>query len=190
MKSLITAVTPIIVIMCCIVWALTKKNTSNEEKTNTAVSAILVVLIVLQTTLAKTSIELFSCKQFVYPAIGQHDKDFSAYLTQDLHYKCKGDKTLQWSMGMGVPMLLLYTFGIPIFCAAILWCHRYSLTDDAVKGRFGFLYKGFEHKYYYWESLIMARKVSTAQSSLRCISKHIIEHVPMRHNQKKVTNRC
>ena len=164
MKSLVTAVTPIIVIVCCIVWALTKKNTSNEEKTSKAVSAILVVLIVLQTTLAKTSIELFSCTNFVYPAVGQHDKDYAAYLSQDLHYKCKGEKTLQWSMGVGVPMLVLYTFGIPFFCAAILWYNRFNLTNDGVRGRLGFLYKGFETKYYYWESIVMARKVCTART--------------------------
>jgi hypothetical protein len=84
---------------------------------------------VLQTTLAKTSIELFSCTNFVYPAVGQHDKDHAAYLSQDLHYKCKGEKTLQWSMGVGVPMLVLYTFGIPIFCAAILRYNRKGPTN-------------------------------------------------------------
>ena len=161
MKSLITAVTPIIVIICCVVWALKTKNATDEEKINKAVSSVLVVLIVLQTNLAKTSIELFSCQHFVYPAVGHHDKHYSAYLTQDLHYKCMGDRMRWWSMGMGVPMLLFYTFGIPLFCAAILWWNRQNLTDDAVKGRLGFLYKGLETKYYYWESVVMVRKVCT-----------------------------
>ena len=46
----------------------------------------------------------------------------------------------------------LYSYGLYRY-------NRASLTNDAVRGRLGFLYKGFENKYYYWESVVMARKV-------------------------------
>ena len=45
------------------------------------------------------------------------------YLTMDSSIACYGDRHLVWVLAVGLPMLLLYVFGIPAFCLYQLRSH-------------------------------------------------------------------
>jgi len=55
--------------------------------------------------------------------------------------------------------ILIYSFGIPVGFAILL--HKYSdrLKKPNIRSVLGFLYTGFEHRFYYFECIFMLRKV-------------------------------
>ena len=71
----------------------------------------------------------------------------------------KGDHIL-WATIGGIPSLLLLALGIPFFAFVLLEEQKERLTNQEVKSKFGFLYNGYKLKNYYWESVIMYRKVA------------------------------
>lgn len=63
------------------------------------------------------------------------------------------------SILVSFPGLIIWGFGIPLFSFLVLWFDRKNLKDEFVMGKYGFLYRGYKLKFYYWESVIMVRKI-------------------------------
>ncbi len=62
-------------------------------------------------------------------------------------------------MGGALPGILVWGFGIPVVAFLFLYRSRSTLDTLTVKEKFGFLYNGYRERNYYWESVIMFRKV-------------------------------
>ena len=61
--------------------------------------------------------------------------------------------------GLALPCFILWGLGIP---AVIYWLMKQeerNLDTDGVKIRFGFLYLGYKRDVYFWEIVIMYRKI-------------------------------
>jgi hypothetical protein len=65
---------------------------------------------------------------------------------------------MKWALGLGGPMILLYTIGIPVTMLVLLRRGKHLL--EVLKPVYGFLFAGFARKVYYWEILIFARKTA------------------------------
>ena len=63
-------------------------------------------------------------------------------------------------MGVAVPGILVWALGIPLGAFFFLFRLRSRLSSEAAKDKFGFLYNGYRLRHYYWESVIMFRKVA------------------------------
>lgn len=59
-------------------------------------------------------------------------------------------------------MLLLYTFGFPIFVILKLKYNADEWENDDFLSKYGFLYKAYTKDMIYWEAIIMARKAIIA----------------------------
>ena len=57
-----------------------------------------------------------------------------------------------------MPGLLLWGLGIPFFAAQLIFHERHKLDSLATRQKYGFLFRGYKKKYYFWESVIMYRK--------------------------------
>ena len=79
---------------------------------------------------------------------------------KDLSLKCWSSSHLAWALGGALPGILIWGIGIPLFALLILYRFRFNLTEDNVKERYGFLYNGYKARNYYWESVVMFRKVA------------------------------
>ena len=55
---------------------------------------------------------------------------------------------------------MVWVIGIPWLAWTLLREHKARLLNEQVIERYGFLYKGYKQRTYYWESLVMFRKVS------------------------------
>lgn len=55
---------------------------------------------------------------------------------------------------------MLWVIGIPWVAWALLREHRNRLHNQEVKERYGFLFNGYKQRTYYWESVVMFRKVA------------------------------
>jgi hypothetical protein len=80
-------------------------------------------------------------------------------LAADLEVCCDNPAVTE-RFWMGIPGLLLYAVGIPAMAAGLLWAKRDQLAaDDQTIATLGFLYNGFRSKAFFWETVVMLRKV-------------------------------
>ena len=77
----------------------------------------------------------------------------------DLSVRCFRHTHWMYSMYFGIPAIVLWILGIPFLSLAILYKHRKKLDDQRVTEMFSFLYFGYAKNRYYWEVVIMYRKV-------------------------------
>ena len=65
-------------------------------------------------------------------------------------------------MTVGIIGLIVWVIGIPLLAFCALYEEKNSLEVKLNKIRFGFLFKGYKKKAYYWEIVVMLRKVILA----------------------------
>ena len=73
---------------------------------------------------------------------------------------CWEGRHFWWALLGGVPGLLCWAIGIPGFAWLVLSEHKQQLANTNMREKFGFLYKGYKLDSFYWECLIMYRKVA------------------------------
>jgi hypothetical protein len=106
------------------------------------------------------------CLFLIYPAVSsvvlRHYKckliDTEWYLLTDLRVSCYTD--LWWGFAfLGIPLMVLYPAGIPLFFFYELWGNRYRLDDPGVRAKLGFLYDGYKKHFWWWEMVDMIHKL-------------------------------
>lgn len=73
---------------------------------------------------------------------------------------CYSGAHLGWAAAGGGLGLLLWVAGIPWAAFAVLREKRRQLGNSEVRQRYGFLFNGYKERAYFWESLVMLRKVA------------------------------
>lgn len=61
---------------------------------------------------------------------------------------------------VGVFNLGFYAFGVPLLVLYMLFKRRHRLQDVDMLAKFGFLTMGYEPQYWFYEIVVMARKIS------------------------------
>ena len=117
-------------------------------KQNIVVSMI-VILFLLQPVITKVSLRFFTCK-----AVGE-----KKYLEADYSVECWQSSHIMWALLLGAGMVVCYSFGIPGMAGTLLY--RLKRDGKLMEKRqvYGFLFVGFKEDYYYWEVVIMLRKL-------------------------------
>ncbi|KAL8275639.1 hypothetical protein Esti_000590 [Eimeria stiedai] len=59
---------------------------------------------------------------------------------------------------LGALGLLLWSIGIPLWAFLVLYIKRKNLNSKETRLKYGFLHNGFVRKYWYWETVVFARK--------------------------------
>lgn len=62
-------------------------------------------------------------------------------------------------MYAGIPGVLLWCIGVPLTCLYVLYRERKHLHHESVRAFLGFLYAGYNLESYYWEVIVMLRKL-------------------------------
>jgi hypothetical protein len=131
-------------------------NLVNFGKTTTdkIVVTILVILYILYPTVARQVFKLLACRG------GFSDGPTASYLLYDLSLSCWTGTHLIYTLCIGVPTVVLYMLGFPLFIVYILSINKDKFGDDEVMFRYGVLHAGYRHKVFYWEAMISLRKAS------------------------------
>jgi hypothetical protein len=65
-----------------------------------------------------------------------------------------------YAYSMGIPALIFWGFGIPLFALGLLIYYRERLPEIYIKTKLGFIYVGYKLKTtFYWEVVITFRKL-------------------------------
>jgi len=78
----------------------------------------------------------------------------------DLEIVCYQGQHFFWSMAVALPSLIVWGLGIPAFGFMLLFKERKRLNSVQARQKFGFLFRGYKQRFYYWEIVIMYRKVA------------------------------
>jgi hypothetical protein len=113
----------------------------------------IVVMVILHPTLTRQSLFLFMCT----------DIEGQPYLRKDVQLPCYNPEHLYYCIFVGVPGIIGYVIGTPVLTYFVLYRRRHKLQiagpeGQAARGTYGFLYRGY--RLFYWEIVIMTRKVS------------------------------
>jgi len=132
-------------------WILYKKKYSGDPDVSSKFIATLVVYFFLtHSNTTKTAISLLSCSEL---------GDGKTYLNADHSIQCWTTVHTAWALGVAIPCLLIWSIGSPTLALVTLVRHRHHLHEFKTNLRYGFLYKGYQEKQYYWELIILYRKV-------------------------------
>lgn len=111
--------------------------------------------------LSSATLQLYACERI--------DDTSILLASPDVH--CGSASHLGWALTVGLPSLLVFVLGFPIgLIAWYLRRHRHQLQTPQMQATFGFLYSGFRNERYYWEAVVVMRKVALAAISVFAIS--------------------
>ena len=77
----------------------------------------------------------------------------------DLEIPCWKSEHIRYSLFVAAPSLIIWGFGIPLVAWIILSKNKNDLESIELREKYGFLYNGYKKSYYFWESVIMYRKI-------------------------------
>ena len=94
----------------------------------------------------------------------------------DMEIRCGDAEHSFFALGAALPAIILWGFGIPFAALIVLRYYRHRLYDNQItyiRTKLGFLYLGYKPHLYYWEIIIMYRKLIIA-----CISVSLVTQGP------------
>ncbi|KAG2426969.1 hypothetical protein HXX76_012754 [Chlamydomonas incerta] len=140
---------------------------------NRIIISVNCIIFVMYPSVVTQLFSLFSCMQLdagppqlVCPDPWRPDScrwdrsSVGLFWTQDLEQRCYRGVHLTLCAAVGVPGLVLFAAGIPLLSAWWLWRNRAKLWDDGFIALYGSLYQEYEDEHYYWESVVMLRKLT------------------------------
>jgi len=158
-KLLFISLSPFFLILISLgVWFIifkVKKWTDWTRLKSNVTTTCVVILFMIHTTLVQTSILGFRCTN-IGDASGSKTE---YYLAQDLEVECWGSTHLFWVFAVALPAFIVWGLGIPFFAYRILKKNQLNLESNEFKSKYGFLYDGYKSEKYYWEFVVLYRKI-------------------------------
>jgi len=117
------------------------------------ITTIVIIVFLSHPLVTKNALEMFECSSY---DIG--DNKTARYLANDMNIMCNGPQYVGFTIGAAI-VLAIFSFGVPFMAFITLFRNRNRLEKDGTQRRYRFLYQGFVDRAYYWEFVIMIRKV-------------------------------
>jgi hypothetical protein len=117
---------------------------------NHLICSISIFFLLIHPTIVKLSFSIYGCREL---------EDGEYWLDEDSSIRCWGSDHTYNSISLGLPILLIWTLGMPILMFSLLMMNRRGLKDTETRVKLGYLYNGYKPRLYYWEFVISLRKV-------------------------------
>lgn len=143
------ALVAINVICWGLLWTVKRKQIVKEE----LICSIIVSLFYFHLYITITALSSFDCLDI--PSEGN-------WLRVELSNKCWHGRHLTYSLTTALPVALLWGGGIPALALLLLVRYRKHLRKGSKRLMLGFLCVGYKKQLYFWEIVIIARKVTVA----------------------------
>eukprot|EP00003_Mantamonas_plastica_P016296 TRINITY_DN271_c0_g1_i10.p1 TRINITY_DN271_c0_g1~~TRINITY_DN271_c0_g1_i10.p1 ORF type:complete len:6036 (+),score=1765.20 TRINITY_DN271_c0_g1_i10:697-18804(+) len=119
--------------------------------TNMYTLTVMVILFIAHPMVSKAVFQIFNCIEL---------EDGSRYLEADMRINCASSVYEYYLYVWGYTMVFGYCLGVLAIGMGILFVNRKRLNQPTVMARYRFLYDGYAKKRYFWEIIIMARKLT------------------------------
>jgi len=86
----------------------------------------------------------------------RHERELPSRNTQ---IKCWGETHTYYAFSISVPSILLWAIGVPTLILVIMSKRKTKLYQDTNRVIFGYIFNGFKVQKFYWEFIIMYRKI-------------------------------
>lgn len=141
-------------IVCCIgsyvIWAIVSWYNGNSETMYMKfLSTLIIMLFIVHPLITQYFIQMFDCKEY----------DGDVRLQQDLQIICWDDLHGIMTYGLALPCFIFWGLGIPAVIYWLMAKEERNLETEDIKIQFGFLYLGYKRDVYFWEIVIMYRKI-------------------------------
>mmetsp|Transcript_19548 Transcript_19548/g.35784 ORF Transcript_19548/g.35784 Transcript_19548/m.35784 type:complete len:783 (-) Transcript_19548:1495-3843(-) len=115
------------------------------------VATFVILFFLVHPNLVKEYFATFGCQR-----IGDDD---TLWLNYNLDIKCFDDMHALYGFTVALPSIIIWGLGVPTMILGFLIYKRQELDSIIMKCRFGFFYNGFRKSHFYWEFLILYRKI-------------------------------
>lgn len=130
------------------------KEYNKREFRSKLTTTSVVLLFMVHTNIIQTTLQGFKCVNF------GDDTGSIYFLDQDLDIQCYEGLHNYWAFGCALPAFIFWGLGIPLFAWRLLKKNIPNFDQIEFKSKFGFLYDGYKVKRYYWEFIILYRKIA------------------------------
>ena len=133
---------------------------TNKKTPDWAIFTVSLVTLyyMIYSSMARAGFSLFACQSF-----GLGGSLSTTRLQNALDFECYSGNHLQWVFYLGIPFCTCVIIGLPLTAFVILYRNRNDLmTNTSLLQKYGFLFRGYQAKFWYWECVILLRKVSIA----------------------------
>ncbi|CDW82348.1 UNKNOWN [Stylonychia lemnae] len=140
----------LLVVLCYIAWSLIYRKSQDKSILMTkATSSVVILLFLVHPNIVKYVFNAFNCI----------DIDGESRIKNDLEIVCYTKEHILWALGVALPSLIVWGLGIPFFAFLLLLKERKTLESLITRQKYGFLYRGFKRRFFYWEIVITYRKI-------------------------------
>jgi hypothetical protein len=150
-KVIVSGLMPFIgVIIASIMWSLIylykkyKDNYIIQFKQNIKVTFIIIAYLIYP-TICNLCFSLFNCYKM---------DDGKSYLRRDLSVECMTRDHLRMSLGIGLPYILIWVIGFPLYIFRKLYKFKDRFDDKNIIMTYGLFFVGLSDNAYFWEIVI------------------------------------
>lgn len=126
LKSVISAITPILIFLLIIViWSIGFAIFWKYKKyfRKCVLTSIITVMLLLHPTLTESAFTLYLCKDL---------DDAGVRLEADLSIECWTNSHYTWSLLIGIPILIVWVIGMPVTAFILLFINKKRLDERRV----------------------------------------------------------
>ena len=151
-KLIITVLLPpIIWAISILVWvAICLKRNNWKYLKREMLTTLIILFFLVYPNIVKTIFSMFSCT-----LIGED----GSWVTSNLLVKCYDSNYNQKSITLGLSGIIAWAIGVPTLVLVLIAKRRKFLASDQNRVVFGFLFNGYKTSRFFWEFVIMYRKI-------------------------------
>jgi len=121
------------------------------------VTSFVIVVFIVHPSITKMMFSVYSCMT-ILPG--------EQWLVSDLSEKCWTSNHTRMILLISLPSIAVWVLGLPTLVLLLLVKSRHRLNESGRNLRFSFLYKGYEPQWFFWEFVILYRKIAIVASSV------------------------
>ena len=142
---------PIVWTIAIIVWVFICIKKGNWKYFKREVfTTLIIIFFLIYPNIVEIIFDIFSCT-----FIGE----FGYWVSSNLIVKCYDDVYIEKSITLGLTGIIFWAIGVPTIVLVIISKRRKFLQTDENRVIFGFLFNGYKKSRFFWEFIIMYRKI-------------------------------
>jgi hypothetical protein len=130
----------------CVYYHTRKRSILRKE----LIATLVILFFLVHPNLVKEYFVAFNCRRL---------DDTTLWLNYNLDIECYDTTHSFFAYSVALPAILTWGIGVPTLILGVIVKKRKQLDQLLMKCRFGFFYNGFKKSHFYWEFLILYRKI-------------------------------